>query len=285
MKKIITSFLIAQGIFLISQLSIAQIIHVPADYPSIQQGIDAANPGDTILVADGIYNEQINFLGKKPLVVASYFVLNGDTNHINNTIIDGSQLTNMDMASVVYFNSGEDTTSTLCGFTITGGKGTYVPGQNERCGGGIFVSGSGARIIHNKITGNILDDTQPVNGQNVFGAGIGTPSEYSDNWLVIESNQIVGNTCITQYETAGGGGIHSACHCRIHDNDISENICLSTTSAGFATGGGIGHSGGVEAPNVFIIRNNTIHHNVVEATGFSMASQSTSCTGATVGTF
>ena len=58
-------------------------------------------------------------------MVASEFLMDGDTNHIANTIIDGSQLTNLDSASVVYFVSGEDTTSILCGFTIQHGKGTY----------------------------------------------------------------------------------------------------------------------------------------------------------------
>ena len=197
MKSTITSFLILHCALLISQVSLAQIIHVPADYPTIQQGIDAANPGDTILVADGVYYGQISFLGKKPLIVSSHYLIDGDTNHISNTIIDGSQLTNMDLASVVYFTSGEDTTSVLCGFTITGGKGTYVPAGNERSGGGINVSGSGAKIIHNKITGNTLDDTQPVNGQNVYGGGIGTSSEYGDHWLCIENNQIIGNSDVT----------------------------------------------------------------------------------------
>ena len=61
----------------------AQIIHVPGDYTTIQQGIEAANPGDTVLVNDGIYYEQINFLGKKPLMVASQFLMDGDTSHIS----------------------------------------------------------------------------------------------------------------------------------------------------------------------------------------------------------
>lgn len=35
----------------------AATIHVPADFPSIQAGIDAAQPGDTVRVAQGVYPE------------------------------------------------------------------------------------------------------------------------------------------------------------------------------------------------------------------------------------
>ena len=37
----------------------ATIIHVPADYPTISSAISAASPGDTIIVAAGVYNEHV----------------------------------------------------------------------------------------------------------------------------------------------------------------------------------------------------------------------------------
>ncbi len=43
--------------------------------------------------------------------------------------------------------SGEDTTSVLCGFTITGGTGTYRWITDSEVGGGINVFESGAKIM------------------------------------------------------------------------------------------------------------------------------------------
>ncbi|MCX6235904.1 MAG: DUF1565 domain-containing protein [Bacteroidetes bacterium] len=207
----------------------AQIIHIPADYPTIQQGISAAIPGDTVLVSDGNYYEQINFLGKKPLIVASEFLMDGDTSHISNTIIDGSQLTNMDSASVIYFVSGEDTTSIIYGFTIRGGKGTIAANTViDRMGGGIFISGAGAKIIHNRITRNTLDGTQPANGETVFGVGIATDTAgFASNWVVIENNIIDKNSAVSE-SSAGAGGIYIITNSRIINNRISDNTCIGS---------------------------------------------------------
>ncbi len=204
----------------------AQIIHVPADYPTIQQGIDAAIEGDTVLVSDGIYYEQINFLGKKPLMVSSEFIMDGDTNHIANTIIDGSQLPDINNASVAYFVSDEDTTSVLCGFTIRNGKGTYTPDNfDDRQGGGIWISDAGAKIIHNRITHNTLDDTQSGAGESTAGGGIAGRYDTGDYWIVITNNTIDSNTCISSHDYAFGGGISLSYNTRIINNiNISQHL-------------------------------------------------------------
>ena len=210
----------------------AQIINVPSDQPSIQAGINAAAGGDTVLVADNTYYENINFLGKD-ITVASHFIMDGDTNHINNTVINGSQASNPDIASVVTFNSGEDTTSILCGFTITGGTGTLVDLGPARIGGGIFCEGSGPRISHNRILNN-----QVTHSDKAGGGGIGSLIGEGDKWIIIEYNTIAGNTANTTGFSGFGGGVYSCNSAIIRNNVIEDNHCDNPESTG-SVGGGV----------------------------------------------
>ena len=177
----------------------AGTINIPQDYITIQEGIDAAVDGDTVLVADNTYIENISFKGKA-IIVASHFLVDGDTTHRDNTIIDGSQPAIATKGSVVSFLSGEDTSSVILGFTITGGTGT-VSGDH-RCGGGIFCLNSGARIAHNKIVSNTIE-----HNNNGLGGGICSYPYSNKIRSIIEYNLIESNS-ITVDNAARGGGIH-----------------------------------------------------------------------------
>src|SRR5882724_7229733 len=72
----------------------ALIIHVPADQRTIQAAINVANNGDTVLVSDGTYVENINFNGKAITVTS--------VNGASKTTIDGGAVD-----SVVKFQTSE----------------------------------------------------------------------------------------------------------------------------------------------------------------------------------
>ncbi|MHC4944370.1 MAG: right-handed parallel beta-helix repeat-containing protein [Planctomycetota bacterium] len=120
------------GLFSVAGFS--AVIHVPADYPTIQQAIDAAVHGDTVLVAPDTYVENINFLGKAISVKSE--------KGAELTVIDGGQAD-----SVVTFDHMEGIQSVLDGFLITNGDASYGGGINCRYG-------SSPTIKHNLIDDN-----------------------------------------------------------------------------------------------------------------------------------
>jgi len=150
-KGIMKFFLYFSFLFYICILTLlsANIIEVPYDQPTIQQGINAASNGDTVLVYPGTYFENINYNGKN-ITVASLYISTQNNSYIDSTIIDGNQ-----NGSVVTFESGEDTTAVLCGFTIQNGSGTHNLGNIR--GGGIFIINASPSITSCIITNNIAE--------------------------------------------------------------------------------------------------------------------------------
>ena len=234
----------------IFDLAEGAIRHVPSQYQTVQAGINASVNGDTILVAEGRYYENIRFMGKA-IIVASDFLLDADTSHVSRTIIDGSNPPDPYWASVVRFDLGEDTTSVLCGFTITGGKGSEI---GYRAGGGILCT-SNAKIEHNIIRGNTLDSTGQAAGGGIYCSG---------EYCIIENNRIESNVIRGDGLIQGGGIWLNCSYGRVSGNVVSWNLLTSRT--GGVVGGGIyALTTQGDTARVTII-GNRIEGNVLEAT-------------------
>lgn len=256
-----TKLLLTAIIVCLAGFSNAQIIHVPADQPTIQAGINAAADGDTVLVAENTYFENIRFMGKA-ITVASEFIMDADTNHINNTIIDGSQATDPDSASTVMFINEEDTTSVINGFTIKGGRGLISTTNSIKFGGGIACFNAGATIVNNKITDNLVTHAYYDCG----GTGIGSFLSAVSNKIIIENNLIDNNHSIANSTSAFGGGIFLMNNATIKNNTIEQNTCNNTGAQ--ADGGGIEVWQGPGPEITVYIDNNIIRNNTVDGADY-----------------
>ncbi len=188
----------------------ATTINIPEDYPSINIGLIFAVDGDIILVQPGTYVENINYNGKN-ITIASLFLTTQDTTYISQTIIDGNQ-----EGCVVTFESGEDSTAVLTGFTITNGLNI---GSINESGGGIACMNSSNPSLDNLIISN-------NSVESMFGSGGGIFC-YSSS-PKIKNVKVVNNSADHQ-----GGGIH----CRWMSNPKIENVTIKNNSA--RDGGGI----------------------------------------------
>jgi len=215
-------------------LSFGSVIHVPADQPTIQAGINAAVNGDTVLVAPGTYAENINFNGKLITVKSS--------NGKNVTIIDGGKV-----APVVTFATGETLRAVLNGFTLQNGASNF---QSQYDGGGIYIDSASPKIYNNVIRNNTAQ-----NGGAGISVSFGSP--------LIQGNTITNNQQAFASGGIGGGGIAvgGAGSAKVIGNVIANNTW------GSGDGGGIT----LFAAGTPTIMNNIIRGNT--ATGVSPASQ------------
>jgi len=233
---------------------------------TIQEGIDKASGGDTVIVAKAAYQENIEFKGKNILLRGTDPL---DLTVVGNTIIDGNEA-----GSVVTFSGTEDPTCLLTGFTIQNGA--------AESGGGIcgrkWTNPTHATVKNNLIAGNSAE----------FGAGLyGCEGTVMNNAILsnaasksggglhgcngtIMNNSVAGNTAVW-----GGGGL-SYCNGTIQDNNIFNNSADSDGGGlfrcdGTIKGNEIKRNSAWEGGGLYLcdgpIRNNTIADNTALAGG------------------
>ncbi|MDD2424296.1 MAG: hypothetical protein PHG34_08820, partial [Candidatus Cloacimonetes bacterium] len=120
------------------------------DYTSIQTALDAANPGDTVLVHPGRYYENLT-IQTNDINLMSLEGTTGDPAYIDSTVIDGNQVDRCIRAMQNNF--------TMRGFSVTRGLAIGA-------GGGISISKK-TSVINCKIYDNI---SRTGGGINIIGA-------------------------------------------------------------------------------------------------------------------
>ena len=226
--------------------TVADIINVPGDFPTIQEAIDAAMDGDEVEVHPGIYFETINFLGKAITVRSS------DGPEV--TIIDAQQT-----GTVATCNNGEGPDTVLDGFTITGGEpsGMRNVGSSPavtNCtfsdnmafgsdgdGGGFFNVQSNPMVTNCTFSGNSADD-RGGGMYNLVSSPTVTNCTFSDNTADYGGgmfNDFVSNSTVTNCTFSDntaefrGGGMY---------NFVSSPTVTNCTFSGNSAAGGAGMS-------------------------------------------
>jgi len=184
----------------------AGTINVPADQPTIQKGIDAAVNGDTVLVAPGLYKENIDLKGKAIRVQGA---------GRQKSIIDGSN-----GGPTVTIAMAEGPATVVDGFSIRGGTGRVI--GLKRYGGGFYISNTASPTI----SGNT-------------GIGFNTAHVGAGMFIDFRCNPLLQDLLIANNVTANkgvGAGLHILGNPTIDNCRIAENTATNGTGGGIYSG-------------------------------------------------
>ncbi|MCX6829692.1 MAG: dockerin type I domain-containing protein [candidate division Zixibacteria bacterium] len=211
MSRMAKVVLVLGAVLLYPLLIFSAPIHVPDDYSSIQPALDAAIPGDTVLVSFGVFsgpgNQDLNFNGKSVILKSQYGAAS--------TIISCGGSYSQSHRGFVFAN-GEGPLTVVDGFTITGGmagldltypegggiwcnassptiKNCYVRQNSAFFGGGIYCrAGSAPHILSSVFDHNVADS---------YGGGAGCRGS-GPHFINCTFSD---NSAINVFEPKGGG--------------------------------------------------------------------------------
>ncbi len=208
------------NIFLFSSFISATIINVPVDQPTIQQGLNAAQSGDTVLVRPDTYTENIIW----PTVNGIKLISAGDS---SNTIIDGGG-----MNSVIRILSSAIGESTLI-------EGFKIQNQNidMRVGSGIYLEGSSPTISNVSFTDNSAPEgggMKCVNSSPVLNnvSFTGNAALQGGGMYLYNSSPTLTNVSFTDNYANSGGGMFV----RENSNPIISRVTITGNTADNGSG-------------------------------------------------
>ena len=229
--------LLSSSLILVAMTARTATLDVPGDYSTIQDALDAAQEGDTVLVAPGFYAENLTWPATQSIKLV------GEEGP-SSTFIDGAGC-----GSVISVDTPVDTTTVITGFTICNGANTR--------GGGICCLSASPRISDNIISGN---------SAQIAGGGV------SIRWspvVAVDDNQFQNNV-LTSLNIAFGGGLcvefaDSVEAAEVTGNLFQNNWCYSGMSLG-NFGGGLAIFGD-EAGSSITVHNNEFIANSADGGG------------------
>ncbi|MGD8451882.1 MAG: right-handed parallel beta-helix repeat-containing protein [Phycisphaerae bacterium] len=241
MSKVLNTRFLAAVVLcsLILPAAWAEELHVPATYFTIQSAIDAAQPGDEVIIAPGTYtglgNREIDFLGKA-ITVRS-------TDPDDPAVVAGTVIDCEHSGIGFWFAHGEGPESVLAGLTITSGRGD--------AGGAVSCYECSPTFIN------------CVFSQNSAGQGGALFCDYASPTLI--GCAITGNSCYS-FREADGGGIMCNYYCDLVL--VACQVSNNRVDAQWAHGGGLY----VFAGGSLTLTNCTIAGNVANGSGGAVGS-------------
>ena len=231
---------------------------------SIQEEIDAANPGETITIAAGTYMENIHINKSLNIIGAG----------ADETIVDGNR-------TGPVFTIGEGDPSidvTLYGMLIRNGIGTlnYIPPSGDVITGGGILNKGTLTVDHCTVQNNgnpagNWDSRPKTRGGGVYSSGNLTITEstisnnaanggggiYLENYGLSPHElraEIVDSTISSNQAVSGAGGIFN------YGDLIVKNSTVSENGAGYSYGGGITNVGILELASGTISGNGAVYN-------------------------